>query len=129
MGRRRVEVEVVLLHILAVISFGVGQSEQPFLENRIVVVPQREREAKVDAVVRESRDAVLAPAIYPGAGLIVTEGVPSVAVGALVFPHRSPLALAEIRTPLPPADSVACLPKPVMFPLSGHTYGSLHVGM
>ena len=44
MGRRRVEVVVQLLHVLAVIALGPRQPEQPLLEDRVVFVPQRERE-------------------------------------------------------------------------------------
>ena len=50
-GRRAVEVEVVFLHVLAVIAFAVGQPEQPFLENRIFAVPQRERKTEPLLVV------------------------------------------------------------------------------
>ena len=39
-GRRAVEVEVVLLHVLAVVAFAVGQAEEPLLEDRILAVPQ-----------------------------------------------------------------------------------------
>ena len=42
-GRRAVEVEVVLLDVLAVVAFTVGQPEQPLLEDRILAVPQRQR--------------------------------------------------------------------------------------
>ena len=39
-GRRAVEVEVVLLHILAVVALAVGQPEEPLLEDRVLAVPQ-----------------------------------------------------------------------------------------
>ena len=45
-GRRRVEVEVVLLHVLAVIALAVGQAEEALLEDGILAVPQRHREAQ-----------------------------------------------------------------------------------
>ena len=38
-GRGGVEVEVVLLHVLAVVALGVGQPEQPLLEDRVTPVP------------------------------------------------------------------------------------------
>ena len=63
MGRRAVEVEVVFLDILAVIAFAVGQPEQAFLENRILAVPQRQREAKPLLVVGDAGQTILAPAI------------------------------------------------------------------
>ena len=43
---RAVEVEVVLLDVLAVVALAVGEAEQPFLQDRILAVPQREREAE-----------------------------------------------------------------------------------
>jgi hypothetical protein len=39
MGRRRIEIIVVFLDVFAVVAFGVGQSEQPLLEDRILAVP------------------------------------------------------------------------------------------
>ena len=44
-GRRAVEVEVVLLDILAVVRLAVGESEQALLQDRVALVPQRQREA------------------------------------------------------------------------------------
>ena len=60
---RAVEVEVVLLHILAVIAFAVGQAEEPFLENRILSVPQGNREAETLLLVRDAGQPVFSPAI------------------------------------------------------------------
>jgi len=39
-GRRRVEVEVVLLDVLAVVPLAVGEAEQALLEDRIALVPE-----------------------------------------------------------------------------------------
>ena len=104
-GRRAVEVEVVLLHILAVVALAVGQSEEPFLENRVLAVPQGQGEAELLLVVGDAGDAVLAPAIGPRAGLIVGEEIPGVAILAVVLAHRAPLPLAEVRAPFLPGDS------------------------
>ena len=41
--RRRVEVEVLLLHVLAVIALGVRQAEKPLLEDGVNPVPQRQQ--------------------------------------------------------------------------------------
>ena len=41
MGGRAVEVEVILLDVLAVIAFPVGETEQALLKNRIPPVPER----------------------------------------------------------------------------------------
>ena len=47
--RRRVEVVVALLDVLAVVAFAVGQAEQPLFQNRIASVPERQREAQDSA--------------------------------------------------------------------------------
>ena len=39
MGRRRIEVEIVLLDILSVITFEPGETKHPFFEDRIAAVP------------------------------------------------------------------------------------------
>src|SRR2546422_11751115 len=53
-------------------------------------------------VVGEAADAVLAPAIGAAARVVVGQVVPRLAVRAVVFTHRSPLALAQIGSPPPP---------------------------
>ena len=102
MGRRAVEVEVVFLDVLAVIAFAVGQAEQAFLEDRVLAVPQGQREAEPLLVVGDAGQAVLAPAIGAGAGLVVAEVVPGVAAFAVVLAHGAPLPLAEVRPPFLP---------------------------
>ena len=47
--RRRVEVEPVLLDVLAVVALGVRQAEEALLQDRVLPVPEREGEA--DALV------------------------------------------------------------------------------
>src|SRR5690348_15277920 len=105
MGRGRVEVEVVFLDVLAVIAFAVGESEQPLLEDRIVAVPQGQREAEPLLLVGHPGQPVLAPAIGAGAGLVVTEVVPRVTGLAVVLARGAPLPLAQIRSPLLPGDA------------------------
>ncbi len=106
MGRRAVQIEVALLDVLAVVPLAVGEAEETLLEDGILTVPERESQAEQLLVVRETGDAVLAPAIRPRPRLVVGEAVPGVAVGALVLPDRPPLALAQIRPPSPPGHPV-----------------------
>ncbi len=56
-------IEVVFLHILAVVAFAVGQAKQALLQNRVAAVPQSERKAEPLLVVRDPGDAIFAPAI------------------------------------------------------------------
>ena len=107
MGGRAIEVEVVLLHVLAVIALAVGQAEHALLEDRVLAVPERQGKAETLPVVAQAGDAVLAPVIGARSRLIVGEVVPGVAVLAVVLPDRAPLPFAEIRPPLLPGDSAA----------------------
>ena len=67
-GRRGVEVEVVLLDVLAVVALAVGQAEQPFLQDGVPPVPQREREAEALLVVGDPRRGRPRPSGTPGSG-------------------------------------------------------------
>ena len=110
MRRRAVEVEVVFLDVLAVIAFAVGQAEQALLENRILAVPQGQREAEPLLVVGDAGQAVFAPAIGARAGLVVAEIIPGVAAFAVVLANRSPLPFAEVGAPLFPRRLVVAPP-------------------
>ena len=101
---RAIEVEVVLLHILAVVALAVGEPEQALLEDRVALVPQRQREAQQLLVVAQSAEPVLAPPVGARTCLVVGEVVPGVAVLAVVLADRAPLPLAEIRSPFLPRD-------------------------
>jgi len=93
MGRRGVEVVIQLLDVLPVIALGSREPEQPLLENRIALVPQGEREREATLIVADAEQAVLASAVGATAGLVMGEVFPAIAVGRVVLPHRSPLAL------------------------------------
>jgi hypothetical protein len=102
-GRCGVQVEVAFFDVLAVVSLGVGQPEQPLLQNWIGAVPQTDRQAQQLPVVAEPGQPVLAPPVGPGSRLIVGERGPGIAA-AVTLAHRAPLTLAEIRTPAAPRD-------------------------
>jgi hypothetical protein len=97
-----VEVVVVLLDVLAVIAFGVRQAEQSLLEDRVLPVPERQREAEELGVVGHAGDAVLAPEVDARSSVVVAEGVPGVAGVTVVLADRAPLAFAEVRSPASP---------------------------
>ena len=105
--RRVVDVEPVLLDVLAVIALAVGQPEHPLLEDRVRAVPQRECEAEALAVVGHAGDPVLAPAVGARARVVVGEVVPGVAALAAVLAHGAPLALGEVRAPFLPRRGAA----------------------
>src|SRR6185369_14339081 len=115
-SRRAVEVEVVLLDVLAVVAFAVREPEEPLLQDRVLAVPQRQSEAEPLLVVGKTRQTVLAPAIRPGTGMIVGEEIPGITVLAVVLAHGAPLALAQVRPPFFPRRLlVACLCKSGLF--------------
>src|SRR5258707_15462744 len=103
-GRRRVEVEVVFLYVLAVISLAVGQPEQPLLEDRVLAVPERKRKTEPLALVGNPRESVLAPAIGPRAGVVMTEVIPCIARIAVILAHGPPLPLAQVGAPFFPGS-------------------------
>ena len=103
--RQVIDVEVVLLDVLAVVALGIGQAEQALLQDRVPLVPQRQSQAQPLLVVADPGEAVLPPAVRARPGLIMTEVRPGVAVVAVVLPDRAPLALAEIRSPGPPRNA------------------------
>jgi len=102
MGRGAVQVEVVLLDVLAVVPLAVGQPEHPLLQQRVAAVPQRQREAQPLLVVADAGDAVLTPPVRPRPCLVMAEVRPGVPVAAVVLPDRAPLPLAQVRTPPAP---------------------------
>ena len=100
--RRRIEVEVVLLDVLAVVAFAVRQAEQALLDDGVLAVPECQRETEHAARVADAAEAVLAPAVSPVARLVMAEVVPCVAVGAVVLANGAPLPVAEVRPPFLP---------------------------
>ena len=114
--RRAIQVEVVLLDVLAVIALAVGQAEETLLEDRVRAVPERQGEAEPLLVIGDAGQAVFAPAVGARARLVVAEVVPGVAAFAVVLADRTPLALAEVRTPLLPGNrSLASRFQSIMF--------------
>jgi hypothetical protein len=58
-----VEVEVILLPVLAVIPLRAGQAEHALLDDRVLPIPERKRKAELLVVVADSGNAVLAPPV------------------------------------------------------------------
>ena len=108
-----IQVPPVLLDVLAVVALRAGQPERALLQDRIPPVPQRQAQAQPLLDVTEPGQAVLAPPVGLGPGVVVRQVIPRVAVGAVVLPDRPPLPLAEIRSPPVP---LAALAQPVLQP-------------
>ena len=80
MRRRAIEVEVVFLHVLAVIALAVREAEESLLQDGILPIPEGQREAQTLFVVGNAGDAVLAPAVGARARVIVGEEIPGIAL-------------------------------------------------
>jgi hypothetical protein len=101
--RRRVEIEPAFLDVFAVIAFVTGQTVQAFLEDRVVLVPERDGEAEPALAIGDAEQAIFAPAIGAAARVIVRKRFPNrVAAVRVILPHRRPLAFGEIRSPALP---------------------------
>ncbi len=101
-ARGGIQVEVDLLDVFAAIALVAGQTECPFLEDRILAVPQGEGEAQALLLVADAAEAVLAPAVGAGPRLVVGEEPPGVAVGAVVLADGAPGPFGEIGPPQAP---------------------------
>ncbi len=61
--RRRIEIEVILLHILAMVAFVARQAEHAFFEDGVALIPESKRKAKQLTAVGDAGDSVLVPAV------------------------------------------------------------------
>ena len=103
-GRRIVEVEVIFFDILAMVAFAVCQAKEALFEDRIEPFHRARAKQSLLFVVRNSGQSVFAPTIGARASLIVGKVVPGIAVIAVVFAHRAPLPLTQVRAPFLPGD-------------------------
>jgi hypothetical protein len=104
MRGRAIQVEAVVLDVFAVAAFGVGQPEEPFFQEGIAPVPERDCEADQLLTIADAGEPVVAPAVGPGAGVVVRKVLPGVSVSGVVLPHRAPRAFAQVRTPPFPVE-------------------------
>src|SRR5262245_55334595 len=79
MGRVAINLELILLHILAVVAFAIGQTKQTLFDNRVLTIPQGQGKAELLLIIRNSGQTVLAPTIGAGTSLVVAEVVPGIA--------------------------------------------------
>ena len=76
-GGRRIEVVIALLDVFSVVPFVVDEAEQSLLEDRILLVPETEREAQTTLSVAYPEYAVFSPAIRTRASLLVWKITPT----------------------------------------------------
>src|SRR5579859_224871 len=99
MRRCGIQVEVVFLHIFAMIAFIAGETEEPLFQDGIAPIPQRQGEAKALMTVADTGNAVFIPAICARARLIMRKVIPGFAIRAVIFAHGAPRALTYVRSP------------------------------
>jgi hypothetical protein len=68
--------EIVFLHILAVIALMAGQAKEPFFKDRIATVPKSDRETNELVPVTPPCKPVFAPTIGPTAGVVMGKVIP-----------------------------------------------------
>ena len=127
-ARDRVEVPPVLLDVLAVVALRAGQPEHPLLEDRVLAVPQGQRERQAVEDVGHPRHPVLVPAVRARASVVVRERAPRVAAGGIVLADAAPGALSEIRSPLVPRAGLPPAVLRVTGALHPLAFGVVHVG-
>src|SRR5207245_9909561 len=100
--RRRIYIEVALLHVLPVVALRAAQAEEPLLDDRIATVPQGNRKTQPPFPVAQAQQAVFAPAVSAAARVIVGEVIPGRPILRVVLADRPPLPLGEIGPPALP---------------------------
>src|SRR5262249_12545964 len=94
-----------------------GEPEDPFLQDRVLAVPEGESEAEPLVIVGDAGQAILAPPVGAGSRVIVGKVAPGGAVRAVVLAHRAPLPLGPGRPPaLPGGPTLAVFLQPRLFP-------------
>jgi len=119
-GRGGVEEVVQLLHVLPVVSLQAIEAVEPLLEDGVLPVPEGDRQAETALAIGDPQQAILTPAIGPGARHVVGEVPPRFPGRGIVLPHRPPLAVGEVGTPaLPVLDPPGVLRQPLRLRVGG----------
>src|SRR5262245_35352832 len=120
---RGVDVEVDLFDVFGVITLRIREAEQPFLEVRVLAVPERQCEAQTALTVGNTEQPILTPAVGASQRVLVRKTLPQAAIRGVVFTDGRPLTLAQIWAPaLPVPDTLGILIEPTCF---GICHGSL----
>ena len=76
MRRCRVEIEIALFHVLAVVALRPGQAEEALFEDGVLSVPKSQGKAEAAFAVGDAEQTVLAPAVGAAARVLVGESNP-----------------------------------------------------
>ena len=78
MRRRGVEVVVQFLDVLAVISLRAAETEEAFLEDGVVMIPECQGKAQTALPVRDAEDSVFSPAVGARPRVVVRKTPPHI---------------------------------------------------
>ena len=84
------------------VALRVCQSEEPLFQDRVIPIPQRQRETKHLLVIRDAGQAIFSPAVRARTCLVMAEVLPCIPILTVILTNGPPLAFAEIRPPLEP---------------------------
>jgi hypothetical protein len=115
MRRGRIKVKVYLLDIFAVVAFAVGEAKKSLFQDGVVSVPESRRQAKYLITIAKSPDAFFAPAVGIATGQVVVDVRPGIAIGAIIFPDRTPLPFRKVGAPSFPFFMIGGLRKACVF--------------
>src|SRR6267143_2057900 len=102
MRGRRIEVEVVLFYIFAMVAFISCEAEQTLFKDRIAPVPKRQREAYPLVTVADPPNPVFPPAIRARTSMLVRKLFPGRPRWTVIFPDCTPLPLGNVGSPALP---------------------------
>ena len=98
-GGRRIQVEIALLHVFAMVAFGVGQAEQTLLQDRVPAIPKGQGKAETTFAVGDPQQTVFPPAVGAAAGVRSAENTPSMTRRANSLRARCPTDARPDRGP------------------------------
>src|SRR5882762_9421300 len=102
MRGRRIEVEVVLLYIFAMVAFISCEAEQTLFKDRIAPVPKRQSEAYPLVTVADPPNPIFSPAIRARTCMVVRKIFPGRPMWTVIFPDGTPLPLGKVGSPALP---------------------------
>ena len=74
-----------------------------------MAIPQRKGEAEVLIAITDTCQPIFVPAVDTAAGMVVGKVMPGITIGAVIFTHGAPSALAEIGPPMFPIRLVVAI--------------------
>src|SRR5580698_1883713 len=103
-GGSAVDVEVVLLHILAVVALAGSEAEGALFQDGILPVPESKTEHQELIPVANRSQPVFTPAVSLAASHVVRKEIPRRSIRAVVLANSAPGAFTDIGAPPAPSE-------------------------